>query len=147
MIVVAIVGTLAVIAAPSFTAMIGSTRIKGTASDLHMAFLKARSEAVKRNASVRVDRAANWTGWSVVVVSDGTVLSTSPTREGVSVTSATNPASVTYLRSGRVQGNASPSFTVNRQPPFATTSEKKRRCRTVTLGTSGIPTVTTVNCA
>jgi type IV fimbrial biogenesis protein FimT len=149
MIVVMIVAVLATIAAPNFTGLIGGTRIKGVASDLHMAFLKARSEAVKRNAAVRVQRTgANWaTGWSVVVVSDGTVLAASAARDGIAITSPTNPANITYLQSGRVQGNLTPSFTINRQPAFATPSDKKGRCRTVTLGVSGIPTVSKVDCA
>lgn len=146
MIVVAIVGALSMVAAPSFVTLIKSTRIKGVASDLHMALLKARSEAVKRNASVRVQRAgANWgTGWDVVLVSDGTVLATRPAPEGISFT-GDNPANVTYLRSGRISG-AQPTFTVNTSPAFSSASVKIGRCRSVALTVSGIPSVSKVNC-
>jgi type IV fimbrial biogenesis protein FimT len=148
LVVVALVAILATIAAPNFSGMIGGTRIKGVTSDLHMAFLKARSEAVKRNASVRVQRTgANWaTGWSVVLVSDGTVLATAAAPSSISITSPTNPANIVYLQSGRVQGNLTPTFTVNKQPPFTTASEKKGRCRTIRLGVGGVPSVSQVDC-
>ncbi|MGH8455179.1 MAG: GspH/FimT family pseudopilin [Nevskiales bacterium] len=148
MITVAIVGILASIAAPSFSGLIAATRIKGVASSLHMSLLKARSEAVKRNASVRVQRTgSNWaTGWTVVLVSDGSVLGTESAPTGVSIASATNPANIIYLRSGRVQGNPPPPFTVNAQPAYTRASDKKNRCRTVTLGPGGAPSVRRVDC-
>lgn len=148
LVVVAMVAILATVAAPAFSTMIKTSKIKGAASNLQMSMLKARGEAVKRNASVRVQRAgANWTaGWSVVVVSDGTVLEALAALDGASVTSATNPPNVTYLGSGRVQNNLTPTFTVNANPAFTSATVKNDRCRNVVVGTSGIPSVRPVDC-
>ena len=146
-VVVMLVAVMASIAAPSFTAMIKGTRIKGVASNLHMALLKARSEAVKRNESVRVQRTgANWTtGWSVVVVSDGTVLTTDDSPQGVTIANADNPANITYLRSGRPLAVPAP-FQVNPNPAITSESAKTGRCRRVTIGVSGLPSVGKVDC-
>jgi type IV fimbrial biogenesis protein FimT len=72
------VGILAGIAAPAFRDMVHAQRIRGTASDLYMALLSARSEAMKRNASVSVVAGAGgWCdGWTVRVQSSGLVLQT-----------------------------------------------------------------------
>lgn len=149
MVVVMLVAVLATIAAPSFSNMVKSSRIKGAASNLHMALLKARSEAVKRNASVRVlpVDADNWgAGWSVEVVSDGTVLSTQAAAEGISITNDDDPANVIYLRSGRIQGGPPAAFAVVPEEPIELASARTDRCRSVSIGPSGIPTVGKQDC-
>lgn len=154
MIAVAIVGILATIAAPSFTVMIASAKIKTATSDLHMALLKARSEAVKRNSSVVITRAgATWaTGWTITwdnpatAAVDPITLATQAAPVGVSITSATNPASITYLRSARVQNNLNPGFVINADPAFTKASVKKGRCRSLALGAGGMASVRTVDC-
>ena len=49
--------------------MIAHQRVKSAASDLHLAMMKARSEAIKRNAEVRIVQgtSGSWTtgGWKV----------------------------------------------------------------------------------
>ena len=73
MVVVAIVGILAALAAPSFTEMLRNNRLSAASAALHTSLNLARSEAVKRGSSARVTVAANttagvWTnGWTVFV--------------------------------------------------------------------------------
>ena len=58
---------LAVAAAPSFSSLIANQRVRGASLDLTSALLLARSEAVKRNATVTLAATgAAWTaGWAV----------------------------------------------------------------------------------
>lgn len=67
MVVVSIVAILATVAAPSFRGLIAGQRIKAAAYDLHTDMIFARSEAIKRNASVTLaPNAEGWSsGWSV----------------------------------------------------------------------------------
>jgi len=73
MVVVAIVGILAAVAAPSFTDLMRRNRLAAASSTLQVSLSLARSEAVKRGADARVTVAANgvagaWAnGWTVFV--------------------------------------------------------------------------------
>src|SRR5688500_19708986 len=70
LIVVAILGILPTIGVPSMRDLIVASKVKGASSDIYTALIFARSEAVKRNASIDVVPAvaANWgAGWSVRV--------------------------------------------------------------------------------
>ncbi|MDQ0141070.1 GspH/FimT family pseudopilin [Cupriavidus necator] len=64
---VSVLAILAVAAAPSFATLIATQRARGAALDLTSALVLARSEAVKRNATVSLAPAgAAWTaGWTV----------------------------------------------------------------------------------
>ncbi|SOZ15086.1 putative TYPE 4 FIMBRIAL PILIN RELATED TRANSMEMBRANE PROTEIN, pilE family [Cupriavidus taiwanensis] len=64
-----VLAILAVAAAPSFTALIAGQRVRSASLDLASALVLARSEAVKRNATVSLAPAgAAWTaGWAVSV--------------------------------------------------------------------------------
>ena len=64
---VSVLAILAVAAAPSFATLIASQRVRGASLDLASALVLARSEAVKRNATVSLGPAgAAWTaGWAV----------------------------------------------------------------------------------
>ena len=109
MVALAITAILASIAAPSFRTVIANTRIQAVASDLQAGMLLARSEAVKRNAPVRLvatdDKWVN--GWSVQDA-DGTVLLAGQVHENVSIKG--NAATWTFLASGRVNGVSVPKF-------------------------------------
>lgn len=78
MVVIAIVGILAAIAAPSFTELMRRNRLSAAVSSLQVSLSLARSEAVKRGADARVTVAANATagawinGWTVFVDNTGT---------------------------------------------------------------------------
>ena len=73
MIVVAIVGILAAIAAPQFTDMLRNNRLSAASSALQVSLNLARSEAIKRGADAKVTIAATGTpgafsnGWTVFV--------------------------------------------------------------------------------
>lgn len=60
--VIAIIGVLAAIAIPSFGFLAASTKVKGASTELYLALIRARSEAVKRNRSVAI--VANNLGWA-----------------------------------------------------------------------------------
>jgi type IV fimbrial biogenesis protein FimT len=77
MMVVAILAIMSALAAPSMSKMIANQRLRSVATDLHLALVKARAEAIKRNADgvnthVRVSPAGgSWTaGWSVDFVDE-----------------------------------------------------------------------------
>ena len=73
MIVVAIVGILAAIAAPQFTTMLRNNRASAASSALQVSMNLARSEAIKRGADAKVTIAAKdvagqfQNGWTVFV--------------------------------------------------------------------------------
>lgn len=116
MIVVAIVGVMVALAAPSLGDLVVRTRLKTAASDLHGSFILARSEAIKRNAVVQVvaNNSANWAlGWSVVEPAGGTVLSRQDPYPNVDFRTAnaayatvTPLANVTFSGTGRETGSA-----------------------------------------
>lgn len=95
MVVVAIVGILAAIAAPSFSELLRNNRLISASSALQVSLNLARSEAIKRGIDARVTVAANgtagaWTnGW--VVFEDKTADANS------SVAPTTSSATVTIL--------------------------------------------------
>jgi type IV fimbrial biogenesis protein FimT len=110
MIVVAIAGILAVFAMPSFEDTIDNQRIRKAVSDMHLSLLEARSEAIKRNANITINRTStSWlNGWTVQ--SGGTVLRTyNALSDKLTVncdTDANNavnacPDSITFNRNGR----------------------------------------------
>ncbi len=71
MVVVAIIGILAALAAPSFTELLRNNRLTSASSALQVSLNLARSEAIKRGFDAKVTVAANttagaWTnGWTV----------------------------------------------------------------------------------
>lgn len=73
LVTVAVIGILAVVATPSMTALVGAYRVSSTASELTAAMQIARSEAVRRNARVRVcgNAACTSTDYSQAVVVHG----------------------------------------------------------------------------
>jgi type IV fimbrial biogenesis protein FimT len=137
--VVTIVGVLAAIAVPTFGGVMANARVKGAASDLHLALLTARSEAVRLDNSVQVRKLAGggWEkGWEVVDAG-GNVLESRVAPAGVTITTAA-PASLTYRRSGRLDANLTPAFTLS--------AAKSSECRRVAVGVGGMPTVSKVAC-
>jgi type IV fimbrial biogenesis protein FimT len=114
LIVVAIIGILASLAAPSFRELILSQRVKSMATGLNSSLTRARSEAIKRNKDVTLSpvTAGSWQdGWQIADPDNaGTYLETLPAFPGLT---AAGPASVTYGVSGRIQGNTPPAFNVS----------------------------------
>ncbi|HEX4859019.1 MAG TPA: GspH/FimT family pseudopilin [Usitatibacteraceae bacterium] len=103
MIVLAVVGILAAVAVPNFSAFVKSSRLRSATSGLYEAMVLARSEAIKRGANVTVSpTGGEWgKGWSVVV--GGTTLQRWDPEAGVSFDDAT-PGDIVYGLNGRIGG-------------------------------------------
>lgn len=134
MVVVAITAILSSLAAPSFRSLIADQRIKATAGELHSTLTLARSEAMKRSASVTVTpKSSDWVnGWQIADPANAAVLlEDHPAVSGITI--AGGPASVVYQSSGRINASATVSFTM-----YNSGTETKR-C--VSIDISGRPTV------
>jgi len=137
--VVAVVGILASLAAPSFSELIKSQRIKSMATDINSSLSRARSEAVKRNKNVTISptTAGSWqSGWQIADPDNaGSNIETHGAFAGLT---ATGPDSVTYRSSGRIQGTDAPAFNIS---AAGTTAQ---RCVSVDL--SGRPYMKAAAC-
>jgi type IV fimbrial biogenesis protein FimT len=100
MIVVAIVGVIAAIAAPNMGEMIRRQRVKTAAFDVYAGLTHARSEAIKRNVTVNVSPVSgDWAqGFVVIDVNNRTVR----TQQGFNSITATGPSVITFNNSGRL---------------------------------------------
>ncbi|MBI1732628.1 MAG: GspH/FimT family pseudopilin [Gammaproteobacteria bacterium] len=145
MITIAVVGVLLGVALPSFQETMKSQRAKSVASDLHLSYLLARSEALKRSASIDMRATGgNWTqGWTVEIQSSGTDLRVNDGSTNVAIGCGSSPNSalgtcpgtVTFTRTGRPQ-----SYTEFRSY-VAELPAVQARCVSVSL--TGQPRVTT----
>jgi len=137
MIVVVIVAILAAVALPSLGDFVENQRVKMAATDLMIVLTRARSEAIKRNTNVTVSpKSGNWAnGWQMPDPTTGDLIDDHAAIPSIVIT---GPASVVYRASGRVQGNAAPSFNVSG------TITAAERCVAVDLG--GRPTVKATSC-
>lgn len=136
MITVTIVAIVLVIGIPSFKNFVLNQRVKTASSQIFFALTLARSEAIKRNAEVRlVKTGTNWQdGWTVSTVTGSVTLST---QEALSNVAISGPASsVTYSAIGRLTGGVSPTFSVE--------GGSSARCVSVSL--SGVPSTKTGTC-
>jgi type IV fimbrial biogenesis protein FimT len=137
--VVAIVAILASLAAPAFSELIKSQRIKSMATDINASLARARSEAVKRNKNVTLSptTAGSWQdGWQIADPDNaGSNIEVHSAFAGLT---ATGPDSVTYQSSGRIQGTAAPAFNLS------ATGVSAQRCVSVDL--SGRPYVKAAAC-
>lgn len=135
----AIVATLASLAAPAFTSMIASMRSRSVSSELYAALSLTRSEAIKRNAEVALVpvTAQQWQhGWSIRAPGNASrKLDDHPALSGATVT---GPASVVYLPNGRVKNGSQPAFNI------ALAGSAERRCVRVDL--SGRPNQSKTTC-
>lgn len=125
LIVIAIAAILAMIAMPSFNDLVASTQVKTDSSNLHLSLMRARSEAVKRNASITVAPVGGeWNnGWTI---------SSGIETQGAAKTDIEGPASVTFNANGRTNGGA-----VN----FEVSSPNTETKRCVMISLSGQPIV------
>ncbi len=119
MIVVAIIGVLATIAAPSLRDMLLSQRIKTVSLDIYTSLSLARSEAIKRNPSEvkMIAASGGWqNGWKVCIDADNDdgcgsseiVVTAMDAIDGITVTGPGSP--VNYQRDGRIAGTSAPVF-------------------------------------
>ena len=129
LIVVAILAIMGALAAPSMTRLIANQRLRSVATDLHLALVKARSEAIKRNAPVTVSpNGGSWTaGWSIDNPAGGEPLDIHGPAASVSVT--TTATQVVYRGTGRSAPPAS----------FVITSTRTDAARCLSIDSSGRP--------
>lgn len=124
---------MATLAAPAFTSMIASQRLRGMATDFHQSLLKARSEAIKRNTSVTLNPInGSWgQGWTIADPTNpsGPPLDQRSVSAAISVT--TSLAQVTYQGSGRITAASTPTFV------FSASASSDTRC--VSIDPSGRP--------
>ncbi len=110
LVVVTIFGILAALVGPSFQDLILRQRIRTAAYDLMADLTFARSEAVKRNASVTISRVGTWTGGWTITDAGGTTLRQHPAfPDAIEITMGS--ASVDFLLNGRASATA--SFTID----------------------------------
>ena len=104
MVVVAIAAILMGVAIPSFTSYTKTARLRSASQGLYEALAIARSEAVKRNASVIVSPAAGgWKdGWTVKFGT--TTLKTWDPEAGITYIDLVGSGDITYGLSGRITG-------------------------------------------
>jgi type IV fimbrial biogenesis protein FimT len=109
--VVTVLAIIAFMAAPSFSSMIALQRVRAAALDVSSSLVLARSEAVKRNATVSMAASgAAWTGGWTVAVGAETVRSFGP-YDGLTIAaSAGNTLSVG--NDGRLTGGGTQTFQV-----------------------------------
>lgn len=137
LVAIMILGTLATLAAPAFTGFIADQKVGAAAADLHIALLKTRGEATKRNANVTLSpKSGGWhNGWQLLSPTDASVVDDRAAFTGLTIT---GPDSIVYQSSGRIQGTA-PSFLIT-----ATAAATKQKCVSVDL--SGRPYVKASSC-
>jgi len=105
MVTCAVIGILAVVGLPAMNWMINAGRLQGHTSDISAALQMARSEAVRRNASITVCGSSNgaacdgnWANVITVVASNNEVLQVTPVRPPVQMSATVN--SITYRANG-----------------------------------------------
>lgn len=134
--VIVMLAVLVTLAAPSMRDMLIATQVRGAASDIYESVILARSEAIKRSASVDVvPTGGDWaTGWSVKA--GATVISTRDAAPNVTITPNTS-GNVTYKLDGRVS-TAVRSLTVS-----TTAASHPVAARCVVIDASGRASVKT----
>lgn len=128
LVVVAVVGILAAIAAPNLGGMVRKQRLKTAAFDVFSSLNIARSEAIKRNRQVTMRPAgSDWArGWQISD-SAGNVIKDQPGWDDLAVS---GPGQVIFGSNGRVVGTAA-QFSLN----AGDVAEGDKRC--ITLDLSG----------
>ena len=141
--VLLIVTVLAIAAGPSLASVIVAQRLRAAGTDLVSALLLARSEAIKRNASVRVRPAAgdDWTSGWVSTTADGEQIDRrTPPGSRVRVTRA--PDAVVYGPTGRLDAGGRTRFEFVDAQGQAGVSP---RC--VTIDIAGLPRLEAQSCS
>lgn len=129
-VVVAVIAIGTAVAVPAFSDVIATQRVRAVATSLQISLMRARSEATKRNASVRVvPVGGEWkNGWQVRDNTNAVVEAQDPV-PGARITSGA--ISVVYQASGRLQPGNVPSFSI------ATGREGDEKYRCVVVDLSG----------
>jgi len=153
MVVVAIIGLLAAIAAPNLGGMVRKQRVRSASFDVFSSLTLARSEAVKRNVAVTMTpTGGNWAmGWTVAdangiqLRSQGRVDTLKYDGSPAGMITIAGPASATYSGTGRLAAAVVPfELTANISDAQELTATAVR-CVSVDL--SGRPVSKTCACA
>lgn len=130
LVVVTILAIMAALAAPSMSRLIGQQRLKSAASDLQLAMVKARAEAIKRNVNVAVSATGgDWAnGWTIPDPTGSTApaLEVRGPTNGVSV--STSASQVVYTGTGRTTTATAGSTFV-----FSSPNANSSRCLSIDL--------------
>lgn len=129
MMVIAILGILTAFALPSFRQYVANQRVKSASFDLISTLSFARSEAVKRNATVDITPASGgWTnGWTI---STGTTtLRSYSSYNGVTMSDSASVTKLSYGVDGRVSGTTT-NFSI---APSSSITGVTSRCVKVNL--------------
>jgi type IV fimbrial biogenesis protein FimT len=112
MVAVGIAAILAAVAVPSFSNAMASHRAKAAASELLSTLVRARSEAVMRNVSVKLSpKPGGWNnGWQII--DPANAANVLDDRGAAGVVIINGPNNVVYRASGRVTAGTAPSFVV-----------------------------------
>ena len=128
--VVSILAILAGLAAPSFSELARTQRVRAAAVDLYSDITLARSEAIKRGAPIFVvpKDTADWArGWDVHFTSATGPIIKAQDPMGGGIT-ASGPANIVFGQAGR------PTATANIEIKHADLDSSKWRCLAVDLG-------------
>ena len=139
---VVVLAILGVIAVPSYRTFVLTQRVRQASYDLMSSLMFARSEAIKRNASVNVTQAAGgWTqGW-VVSVGGASIRTQDAYSSAVAISNSPALGTITYSSDGRLSGGST-DFTI---VPADGTVQVAPRCVRIQLG--GMPTSKIGGCA
>lgn len=161
-IAVALVAILIGVAAPSVRDFMSGVQLTGIANDLYTDLNLARSEAVKRDVRMTMcpskngldcDDGGAWTdGWVVVVDANGDGKADSATdvlKRGYALT-----GQATLTLSGGTKASFGPTGVVVGAPPIfslcdpsaSEVARKKGNGRTISVSTTGRPSIAKVNC-
>ena len=141
MVVVAIMGLITALAAPSMADMVRNQRLRTASFDVFAALNLARSEAIKRNGRVTITPNGNWSdGWTVTDQFNN-VLQRQEAYTSCGTCSIAGPATIVYASSGRVLNLGVASISVT----ATNLDSSKYRCITVEL--SGRPVTKQGACA
>jgi type IV fimbrial biogenesis protein FimT len=128
MVVITISAILLALAGPSMSRLIANQRLRSTATDLHIALMKTRTEAIKRNTSVRLTATdGSWNaGWTIInpAAPLGAPLEFHGPLASVTVTSSVTE--VVYRETGRTSNAGAVSFV------FAGSGTDQTRCLSIT---------------
>lgn len=146
LVTIAILAIMLAVGVPSFQSFVSGQKVKTASYDLTIAMVQARSEAIKRNASVTVApvTANDWvSGWTVKV--GATTLLEQEALTGLTVTKAAAataiPATFNYGAAGRL---TNPSADNDGVQYLQVTGGTSVRC--VRIDATGVPSSTGAAC-
>ncbi len=132
---VVVLAILGLVAVPSYRNFVVTQRVRTASYELMTSLMLARSEAIKRNASVSVVSAAGgWSGGWVVSAGGAVIRTQDPYANVVAISNSPALASITYSNDGRLSGGST-DFTIVSTDASARVGP---RCVHIQLG--GMPT-------